>query len=152
DHFEEVKTNLSGMYGWWQSVTAADVDGDGREDLILGNIGENFYLRPDSTHPVKLWINDFDQNNSIEKIMTYTVNGKDMPVFLKRDLEEQLPSIKKANLKNEMYSKKTIQELFPADILSKSAVKKFNYPSSCTAINNGDGKFTVQKLPAMVQL
>jgi hypothetical protein len=67
-------------------------------------------------------------------------------------MEDQLPSIKKANLKNEAYSKKSIQELFPDDLLSKSIVKELNYPSSCIAINNGNGKFTVQKLPSMEQL
>jgi hypothetical protein len=152
DHFEEVKTNLNDMFGWWQTVTAADINDDGKQDLIFGNIGENFYLQPSESEPIKLWINDYDQNNSIEKIMTYTVDGKDMPIFLKRDMEDQLPSIKKANLKNEMYSKKPIQELFSANLLSKSIVKKFNYSSSCVAINNGDGKFTIQKLPPMAQL
>jgi enediyne biosynthesis protein E4 len=101
---------------------------------------------------VILWINDYDQNNSIEKIMTYTVDGKDMPVFLKKDMEDQLPSIKKSNLKNEVYAIKPIQDLFPANILSKSVVKKFNYTSSCVAINNGNGNFTVTKLPVMTQL
>jgi len=140
------------MFGWWQTVASADVNGDGKVDLVLGNLGENFYLQPDEKRPVKLWINDYDQNNSFEKIMTYTIDGKDMPVFLKKDMEDQLPSIKKANLKNEAYSKKSIQELFPESLLSKSVVKKFNYPSSCVAINNGNGNFTVQKLPPMVQL
>jgi hypothetical protein len=151
--FEEAqRTGLQNLYGWWQTVSAADVNGDGKTDLILGNIGENFYLQPSEQKPVKLWINDYDQNNSVEKIMTYTVNGKDMPVFLKKDMEDQLPSIKKANLKNEAYSKKPIQELFPEDLLSKSIVKELNYPSSCVAINNGNGKFTFQKLPVMEQL
>src|SRR5438045_7128873 len=85
-------------------------------------------------------------------MMKYTVNGRDMPVFLKKDLVDQLPSIKKANLKNEAYAKKSIQELFPTDMLSKSLVKKFNYSSSCIAINRGHGKFTVEKLPVMAQL
>ncbi len=152
NRFEEVKTNLDNMFGWWQTVSSADVNGDGKMDLVLGNIGENFYLQPDEKKPVKLWINDYDQNNSVEKIMTYTVDEKDRPVFLKRDIEDQLPSIKKANLKNEAYSRRSIQELFPEELLSKSVVKKFNYCSSCVAINNGNGNFTVQKLPPMMQL
>jgi len=152
NHFEEVKTNLGNMFGWWQTVSSADVNGDGKMDLILGNLGENFYLQPDEKRPVKLWINDYDQNNSVEKIMTYTIDGQDMPVFLKRDMEDQLPSIKKANLKNEAYSKKSVQELFPESVISKSVIKKFNYSSSCVAINNGNGNFTVQKLPPMSQL
>ena len=152
NHFEEVKTNLDNMFGWWQTVSSTDVNGDGKMDLILGNIGENFYLQPDDKRPVKLWINDYDQNNSVEKVMTYTVDGKDVPVFLKRDMEDQLPSIKKANLKNDAYARKPIQELFPEHLLSASVVKKFNYSSSCIAINNGNGNFTVQKLPVMSQL
>jgi enediyne biosynthesis protein E4 len=152
DHFEEVKTNLDQMFGWWQTVSVADVNGDGRKDLVLGNIGENFYLQPAPDKPVKLWMNDYDQNNSIEKVMTYTVEGKDVPVFLKRDMEDQLPSIKKSNLKNEAYARKSIQELFPRELLSKSVVKKFNYSSSCIALNNGNGKFTIKKLPVMSQI
>ncbi|HEY2722760.1 MAG TPA: FG-GAP-like repeat-containing protein, partial [Chitinophagaceae bacterium] len=151
--FKELKnTGLQNLYGWWQTVAVADVNGDGKQDLLLGNIGENFYLHPDSASPVKLWINDFDQNNSIEKIMTYTIDGKDKPVFLKKDLEDQLPSIKKSNLKNEAYSGKTIQDLFPAAVIEKCIVKQFNYPSSVVAINNGDGSFSVRKLPVMSQL
>ena len=98
DQFVELKTGLENYFGWWQTISVADIDGDGDQDLILGNIGENFYLQPSEKKPVKLWINDYDQNNSVEKIMTYTVDGKDMPVFLKKDMEDQLPSIKKANL------------------------------------------------------
>jgi len=149
---EQQRTGLQNLFGWWQTVSAADINGDGKTDLILGNIGENFYLQPGEQKPVKLWINDYDQNNSLEKIMTYTVDGKDMPVFLKKDMEDQLPSIKKANLKNEAYSKKSIQELFPEQLLRKSTVKELNYPSSCVAINEGNGKFSVQKLPVMEQL
>ena len=150
--FDELQnTGLQNMYGWWQTVSVADVNGDGKEDLLLGNIGENFYLHPDSTKPVKLWINDFDQNNSIKKIMTYTIDGKDMPVFLKKDMEDQMPAIKKDNLKNGEYATKSIQELFPAEVMKKSTVKQFNYPGSCVAINNGNGSFTVHQLPVICQ-
>jgi hypothetical protein len=152
DHFEELKTNLGDLYGWWETVSAADINGDGKPDLILGNIGENFYLRPDSTNPVKLWINDFDQNGTPDIIMTRTDNGRDVPVFLKHEMEEEIPSIKKLNLRNEDYAKKSIQDLFPSNKLQKAQVKEFNYCSSVVAINKGNGQFAIQKLPFMVQL
>ena len=59
---KRIRTNLDNLYGWWQSVTTADFNGDGKTDLVLGNIGQNAYLRPDSAHPVKIFINDFDNN------------------------------------------------------------------------------------------
>ncbi|MDE3234614.1 MAG: VCBS repeat-containing protein [Bacteroidota bacterium] len=152
DHFEEVKTNLSGLYGWWQTVNVADLNGDGKPDLVLGNIGENFYLHPDENNPVKLWLNDFDQNGITDKIMTYTVDGKDKPVVLKHDLEEQLPSIKKNNLKHAEYASKSIQELFSSELISKSKVKQFTYCSSIVAINKGNGQFDIGKLPPLSQM
>ncbi|MDP4251073.1 MAG: VCBS repeat-containing protein [Bacteroidota bacterium] len=152
DHFEEIKTNLAGLLGWWETVAVADINADGKPDLILGNIGENFYLHPDSANPVKLWVNDFDDNGNMDNILTRTIQGKDMPVFLKKDMETQLPSLKKQNLKHADYARKTIQELFSPKLLSASVVKQFNYCSSIVAINEGNGQFKIQKLPQMVQL
>jgi hypothetical protein len=152
DHFIEIKSNLNSLSALWQTVVATDVNNDGKQDLILGNIGENFYLRPDSAKPVKLWINDFNQNNSLDKIVTYTIDGKDKPVFLKHDVQDQIPSIKKQNLKHEDYAHKSIQQLFPEQLLKKSTVKDFNYCASVVAINKGDGNFIVQKLPVLTQL
>lgn len=151
-HFETVTTNLGKMYGWWQTISIADLDGNGTNDLVLGNMGENFYLQPNQAQPVKLWINDFDKNGTIDKILTKTLNGKDMPVFLKHDMEEQIPSLKKQSLWHKDYAVKTIQNLFDESLLHASLVKQFNYTSSCVALNNGKGQFTVMNLPQQVQL
>ncbi len=152
DHFAEIKSILNNLSGWWQSLAAIDIDGDGDEDLIIGNVGENFYLHPDSTHPVKLWINDFDQNNVQDKFLTYTVDGKDIPVFLKKEITDQFPVLRKQNLKHTEYATKTIQELFGEDLIKNSVVKTFNYASSIVAVNNGNGTFSIQKLPPRMQL
>jgi hypothetical protein len=152
DHFEEIRSNLNNLLGWWQTVAAADLDGDGKTDLILGNVGENFYLRPDSANPVKLWINDFDNNGIPDIVLTRTYEGKDVPVFLKHEMEAQLPSIKKLNLRNQDFAKRSIQDLFPSGALEKSLVKQFNYCSSIIAFNEGNGQFRTSKLPPMLQL
>lgn len=150
--FKEINSALSSLKGWWQTVSAADLDGDGDEDLVLGNMGQNFYLRPDSAKPVKLWINDYSNNIIPEKILTRTLNGKDVPVFLKRELTDQIPILKKQNLKHQDYAVKSIQDLFTPEIIKSSEVREVNYTASCIAWNDGGGKFTVVPLPDVVQL
>jgi hypothetical protein len=145
-------TNLEGLSGWWQTVTAADLNGDGAQDLILGNIGENFNLRPDSSSPVKMWLNDFDQNGIMDQVRTKTIDGKDFPIIIKKDLTDQFPGLKKSNLKNNDYATKTIQQLFSSKLIDEATVKTFNYCSSIVAINDGKGAFTVHRFPEMAQL
>jgi hypothetical protein len=67
---EEIETNLGSLSGWWKAVAVSDLDKDGKLDLILGNLGENFYLSPDKNKPVKMFVKDFDGNGSVEKILS----------------------------------------------------------------------------------
>jgi hypothetical protein len=75
-----------------------------------------------------------------------------MPVFLKREITDQFPGLKKENLKHADYAIKTIQDLFGKEVISKSKQKLFNYCQSVVAVNDGKGHFTIQALPYMVQL
>lgn len=150
--FVERKTGLEEFYGWWQTINTADLDGDGDNDLVLGNLGENFYLRPDEQNPVKLWINDFDGNGMPDKIFSRTVNGQDVPVFLKKDFTDALPSYKKQNLRHSAFAERSIQTLFAEPLVKNASVKKFNFSGSCIAINFGKGTFSLRKLPYMAQL
>jgi hypothetical protein len=148
----EITTGMNNMFGWWQSVKAADLDGDGDNDLVLGNYGNNFYLRPDQQHPVKLWMNDFDMNTLPDKVFSRTIDGKDVPVFLKREFTDAMPAMKKENLRHHEFARKTIQTLFKQELVQSATVKTFNYSSSVIAWNEGNGKFTIQGLPFDVQL
>ena len=125
---------------------------DGKMDLIIGNVGENFYLQPSKENPVKLFVNDFDKNGIKDKVVTYTVDGKDKPVVVKRELEEMVPAIKKNSLKHIQYANKSIQEIFQAEDIKASIIKTLNYASSIIAINKGGGQFEIVKLPAMTQM
>jgi enediyne biosynthesis protein E4 len=151
DHFQEIKTNMDSLLGWWQTVTVADLDGDGRNDILLGNLGENGYLRPNETNPVKLYSSNFGMTGNPDKILAITEQGKDVPVFLKHNMEDQFPYLKKQNLKHDIYATKSIRDLFGEDPVKNAVVKKVNFCPSVIAWNEGNGKFSVRPFLSYVQ-
>ena len=98
-----------------------------------------------------MFVEDFDGNGSIDKIITKTYNQKDVPVFMKRDLQDQIPSLKKNALHHNEYAKKSINDLFSKDMMNKALVKQINYASTVVAINKGDGQYEIKTMPPLVQ-
>ncbi|MBL7814382.1 MAG: VCBS repeat-containing protein [Saprospiraceae bacterium] len=143
---------FKGKNGFWYAIETADLDGDGDMDMILGNTGENCYLADRNDPPLKLWLNDFDGNGYMEKIISYSLNGKDLPVIMKRDMVKEMPILKKNVLKHHDYAKKSIQELLPSNKLKSAQVKQVDYFKSIVAVNDGKGNFSLQELPYQVQL
>jgi hypothetical protein len=98
-----------------------------------------------------VWIKDFDQNGTIDKIFSHTLNGKEVPVFLKKDITEQIPSLKKSNLKHAEFADKTIQQVFK-DGLADARVLTVTNAANSIAYNDGKGNFKLEQLPFMAQL
>ncbi|MDF7816314.1 VCBS repeat-containing protein [Runella sp. MFBS21] len=149
--FQKLTTGLESLSGFWGRVEAVDIDNDNDMDLVLGNMGDNFMLQASADKPIKLWVSDFDNNGLIDKIMTKTVDGKDSPVFLKREMMEQFPILKKESLKHAEYATRTLKDFFKEDVLAKSLVKEVNYQKSSVAINDGKGHFSIIELPVEAQ-
>ncbi len=147
----EFKSNLTGFSGFWNAVSCVDLNNDGKKDLILGNKGTNTSYKATASNPMKMFVNDFDANGTIEQITTRTIEGKDIPVHLKSELAKQIPMIKKKNLSYDDYSKKSFQVLFPQEVIDNSIQKTVNIQESVIAINKGKGKFEIQVMPKEVQ-
>ncbi|PCE65956.1 VCBS repeat-containing protein [Sediminicola luteus] len=145
-------SSLDSLNGWWHTLEAADLDNDGDLDLVLGNQGNNIPYKPAQGKPMKMWVNDFDDNGTIEQIVTQHKNGQDYPLHQKSELTAQIVSLKKQNLKASDYAKRSIDGLFEASILENAIVKAVETPFSVIAINDGQGHFRIQKLPTRVQL
>ncbi|MEN0004452.1 MAG: VCBS repeat-containing protein, partial [Bacteroidota bacterium] len=151
--FEKMKqgTGLEQTAGWWNSIAKADLDGDGDEDFIVGNHGLNSRFKASVEKPVSCYVNDFDQNRTVEQIVC-TYNGeKAYPLVLRHDMVTQMPQLKKQFLKYDSYKEKTIEELFAPEVLERSVVHEVTQLASVVLLSNGDGTFVLQELPQAAQ-
>jgi hypothetical protein len=137
--------------GLWQSVYTVDINGDGYEDILAGNWGHNSKLWAGKNGPVKLYIKDFDNNGSLEQVMTYTVNGEEYTFLAKDELERALPVLKKAYLNYKDVAGKTVQYMF-YDLFKNYTEMKAETLSSSLFINDKKGNFQRSDLPDELQL
>jgi enediyne biosynthesis protein E4 len=146
------KKSLINKKGWWNFILPYDIDNDGDIDLVAGNLGLNSRLKASDQQPVRLYYNDFDDNGKKEQILTYYVNGKEIPFANKSELEKKLPVLRKRFLYAEDFANASLNDLFGSDKLEKATVLSADYFSNAILINDGHLNFTIRPLPWQAQL
>lgn len=152
--FEEVTSEmgLEDSRGLWQSVEISDLDGDGKKDIVAGNIGTNTRLKAGKEYPLKMWTNDFDQNGSIEQVIAYSDEQGVFPLALRDALLDQIPSLKKKLPTYASYAGKTVDQIFSREDLSSAVLSEVYTLESAILWNTGKDKFREQKLSQHTQI
>lgn len=145
------KTEVPASTGLWQTITISDVNGDGAPDILAGNWGHNSKLWDGKQSPLKMYVKDFDNNGTVEQVMTYNIKGKEYTFLAKDELERQLPVLKKAYLTYGEVAGKTVDYMF-YDLFKEYKEFKAETLSSSCFINDGKGNFTRVDLPAALQM
>ena len=146
--FMEVKESfgLSNDQGLWATLEMADLNADGYQDLVLGNIGENSFYKKG----MKMFVKDFDGNGTEEQIMTYHESGADFPILDRDELFKQIPSLKKKYLYYKDYASANMTDLFGADVYQTALIKELRELSSAIYWGNDNG-FTINTLAPEIQ-
>jgi len=146
------KTNtLKNLKGWYRSVVAADLNGDGLPDLILGNHGKNTRFKATPSNPIRLFVHDFDQNGSLEHIYTQWENGSHTVFNLKHELEKDIPSLKKRYLKYSSYNDQSLEDIFSKELLDQAVKQEVTHLETSVLINKGNFDFSETPLPPEAQ-
>ena len=143
---------IANSSGWWNCLTVADMNGDGKPDLIAGNNGLNSKIRADRDHPARLFIDDFNHNGQIECVPAYyKSDGRSYPYNLRADLVKQIPALKKKFLHYSDYAGKTVEEVFTPQQLSHAKSLEVRQTQTCIFYNEGRDEFKMTPLPAEAQ-
>lgn len=140
----------SELSGWWNTVSKADIDGDGDMDLIAGNFGLNSQFEANENKKLRLYAADFDQNGSIDPILECFVGDKMYPYPSRDELLDQMASMRSRFTDYASYSKATMTDLFTVTELEKAQVLEANILESIVLENSGNG-FQVKPLPRLAQ-
>lgn len=136
--------------GWYHAVRVADLNGDSKLDLVVGNHGLNSRFKASVEEPVSLYINDFDQNGTIEQITTRYDSGVSYPLVLRQDLVAQIPSLKKKYLHFKNYRGQKMNDVFGKEQVDKSVVLNA-YDFETAVWINRDSTFERHALPMEAQ-
>ena len=137
--------------GWYNCIEAGDFNNDGLADFIVGNHGLNSRFKASDQEPASLYVNDFDQNGTIDQILTRFDEGVSYPLVLKQDLVGQIPSLKKKYLHFNQYANKTITDIFNPTQLEHSIVLNAYTFETAVWINQKNGGFKKLNLPIQAQ-
>jgi len=144
-------STLSQLTGWWTGVTSADLDGDGRLDLIAGNWGLNTKYRATAEHPRKIYFGDFADSGTVITIEACfdRLMGKEVPGREFDAMAAAMPFLRGVFSTHRAYGGAGIAEVLGAKIESSKHVSA-NTLASMLFLNRSD-HFEARPLPPEAQ-
>ena len=83
--------------------------------------------------------------------MYYKTDGEAYPFYLRGEIVQQIPSLKKKFLRYDNYAGKKIEEVFTNEQLNSATQLLIDELQTCIFVNDGKGNFTKQALPLRAQ-
>ncbi|WP_243739316.1 VCBS repeat-containing protein [Flavicella sediminum] len=85
---------LSSAKGWWNKLLIADIDNDGDQDIVAGNLGLNYKFHANKDKPFHVYTRDFDYNGTEDIFLAKNYKNKQVPVRGKGCSTQQMPHLK----------------------------------------------------------
>jgi len=146
------RAGLSKRTGWWSALAVADLGGDGRLDLICGNVGLNTKYHASLSEPTVLYAGDLDGSGREQLVEAQYEGGKLYPMRGRSKLAYVFPWIPRKFPSFESYSDATVADIFPADRLAGARRYAATELASGVYFQGPGGTFDFKPLPAPAQI
>ena len=134
--------------GLYFSVAAVDLNKDGSDDYLFGNIGVNNKYKASKEKPFRLYSDDFDNNGRYDVVLASYFDDKIVPLRGKECSTEQVPFVSEKFEKYEDFANASLDEIYDLD---KAQALQASSLKSVIAINR-KGKLEVNYLPTRAQM
>ncbi len=142
---------LDRFTGWWNGVATADLDGDGRPDIIASNWGLNTPYFASSEHPLPIYYGGFSQRGTFDLLEAQYDGGMNgyIPLYPLDVVSRSIPAVLDSFQTFRAFSSARVE-----DIITKFPVRATKLEvrtlASTVFLNRGD-HFIGKELPAEAQ-
>lgn len=140
----------TGQTGLWRTLLVEDLDGDGIPELMAGNWGLNSRLKTTPEVPLRVYFADFDENGSVDPIVTFPIQGKEFPLLSRDELAGQMYRKKALFSDYESFSIAEVSAILTEGELSRAEILEAEtLETQLFTLKNG--KFESVEIPFSVQ-
>jgi hypothetical protein len=138
--------------GLWNTVRIADINGDGRPDLIAGNYGLNTQIKAAADQPARLYFADLDRNRSVDPILAFPIQGIEYPFPTLDEVRTQSPSRAARFPDHATYAGATVDGLLSPDERAAAQVLEADTLATTLYLGTASGRFEPADLPIQSQV
>lgn len=137
--------------GWWNKLLVADLNADGKNDLLIGNMGLNTQCRVSDDEPAELFYKDFDNNGSVDPMLCFYIQHKSYPYVSRDELLDQMSMMRTRFTDYNSYADLTMKEIFLEEEMKDAKHLKANYLKTAYFESGANGKLHEKQLPLQAQ-
>ena len=131
------KFGLKDTRGMWWSITASDLDNDGDDDYIIGNLGLNNKFKANKEHPFKVYANDFDNNGTNDIVLAKYYKDDYVPMRGRECTSQQMPFVAEKFKDYHSFASSKLLDILPEQKIDDAMVYEINNFESIILINDG---------------
>lgn len=145
-------TGLPSTRGWWYSVATGDFDGDGRLDIVAGNLGLNYSYTTSKDTVFEVYAGNFTGNQTTDVVLAETVNGTSYSLSGMSPLGRTVytTAIKFPTFGS--FAAAPLAQLLSPEQLKEAIHYRADTFASIVLHNDGGGRFTMSRLPGLAQI